>query len=216
MKQTKSLLFALIIWFSSIAIVMAQETGVVQLPAPDTSGGKPLMSVFNQRCSQRNYSDRPLSLQTLSNLLWAANGINRPDSGKRTAPTAMNDQEIDVYVATTEGAYLYDHVKHCLLPIHSNDVRAKMGVQGFVKDAPIVLVYVADYKRMSKLMSKEDKNFYAATDVGFVSQNVYLFCASEGLATVVIGMVSRNNAAKALNLTEHQKIILTQCVGYSK
>jgi len=196
--------------------LQSQELSVINLPTPDTSGGKPIMSAFNQRCSQRSYSDKQLSAQTISNLLWAANGINRPDEGKRTAPTAMNDQEIDVYVATKDGVYFYDAMQNQLTPVAFGDERGKMGIQGYVTDAPVVLIYVADYKRMSKFMSKEDKSFYAATDVGFVSQNVYLFCASEGLATVVIGMVARDKAAKVLKLKDDQKIILTQCVGYPK
>jgi len=150
----------------------------------------------------------------LSNLLWAAFGINRPDSGKRTAPTAMNMQEIDIYVATADGLYLYNAKENALEPILSEDIRAATGPQPFVKDAPVNLVFVADFAKMRG--SEENKVFYSATDTGFVSQNVYLFCASEGLATVVRGYVEKDKLAKVMKLRDDQKIILAQTVGYPK
>ena len=184
----------------------------VPLPKPETDGGKPLMQVLRERKSTRSYSAQKLSMQTLSNMLWAAFGINRPD-GRRTAPSAMNRQEIDIYVVTADGAYLFDAREHALKQVSSEDLRAQAGTQDFVKNAPVNLVYVADNARMGNA-SAEDKTLYAGADTGFVSENVYLFCASEGLATVVRASVDRAALAKALGLRPDQKIILAQCVGF--
>lgn len=192
----------------------SQQTITLQLPAPDTSGGIPLMQAFKNRQTNRDFSGEPISMQSLSDLLWAANGINRVDEGKRTAPSAMNDQEIDVYVVLPEGSFLYDAIDHSLIQVAIDDNRKKMCVQGFAEDASVVLVFVADYKKMSKLMSREDKDFYSATDVGYISQNVYLYCASQGLSTVVVGIINRESIAKVLNLDPTQKVLLSQCVGY--
>jgi len=185
------------------------------LPPPQTAGGKPLMQALKDRASSREFSPRKLPDQVLSNLLWAADGVNRADSGKRTAPTAMNLQEIDVYVALAEGLYLYDAPGHVLKPVLAKDIRAATGKQPFVADAPLNLIFVADYAKMGRA-SAEDKDLYAATDTGFVSQNVYLFCASEGLATVVRGYVDRLALARLMGLRPDQKIILAQTVGYPK
>lgn len=178
------------------------------------TGGMPLMEALKARQTQREYSSEKLSEQMLSNLLWAAFGINRPDSGKRTAPSAMNMQEISIYVATADGLYLYDAKENALIPIFSEDIRAATGPQPFVKDAPVNLVFVADFAKMRG--SEENKVFYSATDTGFISQNVYLFCASEGLATVVRGYVERDKLAEVMKLRGDQKIVLAQTVGYPK
>ena len=186
----------------------------VVLPAPQMDKGRPLMSVLNDRQSRRDISpDKQLSLQELANLLWAACGINRPDSGKRTAPTASNRQEIDVYVATAKGVFLYEIKGHRLEPVIQEDVRKAAGKQAFVQTAPVVLIFVVDEARMGR-RSESDKVFYAATDTGFVSQNVYLYCASEGLTTVVIGMVDKPALAAKMKLRPEQKVVLTQPVGY--
>jgi SagB-type dehydrogenase family enzyme len=149
----------------------------------------------------------------LSNLLWAAFGINRPDSGKRTAPSAMNWQEIDVYVATAEGLYVYDAKGNKLDPVLAEDVRGATGGQPFVKAAPVNLVYVADLAKTGRA-SSADRDLYNAADVGFIAQNVYLFCASEGLNVVVRGGLDRAALAKAMKLRPDQKILLAQTVGY--
>ena len=148
------------------------------------------MQALNERQSQRSYSARELPDQVLSNLLWAAFGINRPDSGKRTAPSAVNWQEIDIYVATAHGLYIYEEKNHVLEPVLAKDIRAMTGKQDFVKDAAVNLVFVADLSKMGG-SSDEDKERTAFADTGFISQNVYLFCASEGLATVVRGLIDR-------------------------
>ncbi len=190
------------------------ELQAVKLPGPQLDGGKPLMQVLRERKSARAFSNRKLSEQVLSNLLWAAFGINRPD-GRRTAPSASNRQEIDIYLVTPEGAYLYDAKAHALEPVAAGDFRAQAGTQDFVKEAPLNLVFVADGARMGK-GTDEQNAMIAGADTGFVSQNAYLFCASEGLATVVRASVDRTALAKALKLRAEQKIILAQTVGYPR
>lgn len=193
----------------------AQDLKPIQLPQPQTDGGKPLMQTLKERKSTRSFSSEPLPAQMLGNLLWAAFGINRPDTGQRTAPSALNRQEIDIYVATANGLYLYDAKGNALQPMLTNDVRAATGMQPFVKDAPVDLVYVADYSQMGR-GTDDEKNLYTAADTGFIGQNVYLFCASEGLATVVRGSIDRAALAKIMKLRPEQKIMLAQTVGYPK
>jgi SagB-type dehydrogenase family enzyme len=144
-----------------------------------------------------------------------ASGINRPESAHRTSPSSMNMQEIDIYLAKADGLYLYDAKGNMLTPIVSTDIRALTGSQPFVKDAPVNLIYVADLAKMSRV-SAQDADFYAGTDTGFISQNVYLYCASSGLATVVRGSIDKPALAKAMKLRSDQKIILAQTVGYPK
>jgi SagB-type dehydrogenase family enzyme len=193
----------------------AQALQPLPLVKPDTEGGRPLMQALKARQSQRAISAKKLTPQTLSNLLWAACGVNRADSGRRTAPSAVNWQEVDVYVALAQGLYLYDAKAHALTPVLAADIRAGAGRQGLAGEAPVDLIYVADRSRMGKA-EEADKDFYSATDTGYISQNVYLFCASEGLATVVLGMVDRPALAKKMGLRPDQKIMLTQPVGYPK
>jgi len=205
-------------WAISIicaASIFAEEIKLVLLPNPQVAGGRPLMQVLKERSSSRSFSSEKLSLQVLSNLLWAAFGINRQDTGKRTAPSAVNRQEIDIYVATADGLYLYEAKSQALKLIMSDDIRALTGRQDFVKEAPANLIYVADLSRMGNA-SKEDKELYSAADTGFISQNVYLYCASEGLATVVRGSIDKQTLAKTMKLRPDQKIILAQSVGYHK
>ncbi|MBC7362129.1 MAG: SagB/ThcOx family dehydrogenase [Candidatus Aminicenantes bacterium] len=194
---------------------LPQETQVIKLPAPQTDGGKPLMQCLKLRQSSREFSPEKLPFQTLSNLLWAAYGINRPDSGKRTAPSAVNWQNIDLYVATANGLFLYEAKQHALIQILKDDIRALCGTQDFVKTAPLNLIYVGDYAKIPR-GTDEDKRFYSAAHTGFISQNVYLFCASEGLATVVRASINREELAKAMKLRPEQHIILAQTVGYPK
>ncbi len=196
-------------------LTYAQELKPIQLLEPQFEGGRPLMQVLKDRKSSRTFSAEKLPMQVLSNMLWAAFGVNRTDSGKRTAPTAMNRQEIDIYVATADGLYIYDAKAHTLKPVLAEDIRALTGRQPFVQEAPVNLIFVADFSKMGK--GKEDqKAFYSATDTGFISQNVYLYCASEGLATVVRGAVDKPAMAKVMNLRPDQKVILAQSVGYPK
>ena len=189
--------------FGYSLIILAQEIQPIKLLPPQTEGGKPLMQALKSRMTQRDFSPQELPLQVLSDLLWAANGINRPESNHHTAPTAMNMQEIDIYVAKSDGLYLFDAQANILKPVLAADIRALTGMQPFVKTAPVSLIYVADFSRMRG----KDADFYAATDTGFISQNVYLYCASFGLATVVRGSIDRAALAKAMKPRPDQKII---------
>ena len=170
------------------------------------------MQVLQDRRSTRSFSGERLPAQVLSNLLWAAFGVNRPDSGHRTAPSAMNWQETDIYVATAEGLYVYDAKALLLKPVVRGDVRATTGTQSFVKDAPVNLVYVADLARTRG--SSPERDLFVAADVGFIAENAYLFCASEGLATVVRGSIDRSALSSAMRLRPDQRIVLAQTVGY--
>jgi len=197
----------------AVAGAEGKKFEAIKLPMPQMDKGRALMQVLKNRQSLRNIAPDKLSLQELGNLLWAACGVNRPESGKRTAPTAVNWQEIDVYVALPEGLYLYDARGHTLTPVLDEDIRPLAGKQKFVQTAPVVLIYTADFDKMTRA-SKESKHFYSATDTGFISQNVYLYCASEGLATVVIGMVDKPRLQRKMRLRPAQRVILTQPVGY--
>jgi len=203
--------FALCVFLCAGYSVFGQQE--IALPAPGMTGGKPLMEALKDRKTGRSFSAKPLEMQMISDLLWAANGINRPESGKRTAPSAVNYQETDLYVCLPAGIYLYDAEKNVLKLMVSGDLRAKMGKQDFVAEAPLVLVYVADFARMGK-SSDKDKEIYAGIDVGFISQNVYLYCASAELSTVVLGYIDKDEMAKVLKLSETQKVILSQPVGW--
>jgi len=194
------------------SLVLAQQLQPIELPKPRMEGGKPLMQALKERKSSRAFSAEKIPVQVLSDLLWAAFGVNRPD-GHRTAPSASNMQEIDIYVALPEGLYLYDAKAHRLEPVIGEDLRAATGTQPFVGQAALNLVYVADYARMGK-RSDEAKVFYSAADTGFIAQNVYLFCASEGLATVVRASIDREKLAARMKLRPDQRIVLAQSVGY--
>ena len=207
MRKTSFLVVLILTGF-----VFSQDLKTITLPRPQTDGGRPLMQALKDRKSARDFAPDKLPAQLLSNLLWAAFGVNRPD-GRRTAPSAMNWQEIDIYVATSEGLFIYDAKDNRLLTVLAQDVRPATGTQSFPAVAPLDLVYVAD---IAKAGSGPDADLYTAADAGFISQNVYLFCASEGLATVVRGSVDRITLAKALKLRPDQKIILAQTVGYPK
>ncbi len=186
--------------------------GVIKLPQPRTTGGRPLMQALKDRCSQRQFSGRQVPLQVLSDLLWAACGVNRPESGKRTNPTAMDYREIEVYVAKKDGLYKYEPLKHELAIVLRQDVRASTGSQDFVAKAALNLIYVADLSRIGGGI--KDKEMLAGLDTGFVSQSVYLFCASEGLATVVRGWFDREKLEKKMGLRPDKRVMLCQSVGY--
>jgi SagB-type dehydrogenase family enzyme len=173
------------------------------------------MQALKERKSSRSFSTKELPLQVLSDMLWAANGINRPETGKRTAPSAKNRQEIDVYVARADGLYLYDANSNMLMPVAAGDIRGLTGKADYVKEAPVNLVYVADLAKTGKTSGSEEYS-YTSADTGFIGQNVYLYCASSGLATVVRGSIDRPALAEAMKLRADQKIILAQTVGYPK
>jgi nitroreductase len=194
--------------------LLAQDLKPVALPAPETSGGKPLMQALKERKSTREFSSEKLSPQMLSNLLWAGWGINRED-GRRTAPSASNRQEVDIYAVMADGAYVYDAKGNALKPVASGDLRKLTGTVAFVAEAPLNLVYVADFAKMGN-GDENGKNATSNANAGFIAQNVYLFCASEGLGAVVRGSVSKAELTKALNLRPDQRILFAQTVGHVK
>ena len=190
---------ALILLFGVTIGLAAQDLLPIKLPEPRTDGGRPLMAVLKDRKTVRSFKPEPLSLQVLSDLCWAAFGINRMESGKRTAPSARNRQEIEVYVALQKGLFLYDALTHQLNPIINRDLRENTGTQLFVGEAPLNLIFVADLEKMGE--GPEDTKIpWAYADTGFISENVYLFCASEGLGTVVRGLVDRDALAPLMKL----------------
>jgi hypothetical protein len=193
---------------------LTEELGRRELPAPRTSGGMPLMAALKLRRSTREYSERLLLGQTLSDLLWAAFGINRP-SGDRTAPYWRHVMVIDVYLAMADGVWLYEPKEHALMPHLREDIRAQTGLQDFVATAPLNLIYVAHGERMHDV-SPEDRRLYASVDAGFIGQNVYLFCASEGLASVFRAAIDYTRLARAMKLSDPQFVTFAQTVGYPR
>jgi nitroreductase len=183
------------------------------LPPARSEGGMPLIQALRLRRSTRNYSERGLSTQALSDLLWSALGINRP-SGDRTAPYWRHVMVIDVYVAQAQGVWLYDPYAHALLRHSKEDLRVMTGQQDFVADAPVELIYVAHGERMADI-SAEDRRLYASVDAAFIGQNVCLYCASEGLATVFRGALDHARLGQALRLPDGQFVTFAQTVGYA-
>lgn len=192
----------------------AKEPEAIALPPPRSKGGLPLIEALALRRSTRAYSDRPLPSQVLSDLLWAAFGVNRP-SGNRTAPYWRHIMVIDVYAATADGVWLYEPKKHSLLLQFRADIRTNTGLQDFVGTAPLNLIYVAHGERMQDI-SPQERRLYASVDTGFIGQNVYLFCASEGLATVFRGAVNYEELNRIMHLGTDQFVTFAQTVGYPR
>lgn len=192
-----------------------QELKSIQLPEPKLDPNKSLAQALKQRMTTREYGGNTLPEPVISNLLWAACGINRPESGKRTAPTAKNWQEIDVYIATTTGMYLYDPKGNALVPVVSGDIRSLTYTQiDRFKDAPIHLVYIADLAKTDG--DEGTKMLLTAMDIGFVAENVYLYCASEGLPTGFRVSIDKEKLGHAMKLRPTQKIMAAQSVGLPK
>jgi hypothetical protein len=192
-----------------------QEMKPIKLPEPKLDASKSLVQALKERKTQREYSSGNLAPQVLSNLLWSAWGINRADSGRHTAPSALNRQEIDVYVTTADGAYVYDPKGNSLVPVASGDIRTLTGTQSYFKDAAVNLVYVADLTKMGDAQ-EGDKMFLAGIDTGVIVQNAYLYCASEGLATVFRVSIDKPKLGEALKLKPDQRIAGAQTVGLHK
>ena len=187
------------------------------LPSPSKTGGKPLMDALNERASSREFSDQDLSLQQLSDLLWAAWGINREADGRRTAPSSQNRQEMDVYVTLKSGLYRYDAIENILNQIHNRDIRAVTGMQDFPATAPVNLIYVADLEKRGLKEEQQitDTDLLSSwANTGFMAQNAYLCCASEGLVCVIRALIPRDKLAPEMELKPLQAIILSQTVGY--
>ena len=195
---------------STVTLNLETDTVVLPKPAWETAGT--LEQALLRRRSGRVFRPDPLPLGTLSNLLWAAYGVNRPRSGGRTAPSAHNWQEVTLFVVLPEGAYRYDAQAHSLILVKVEDLRRLTGIQDFVVNAPLDLVYVADFDRMTDA-KLEERPFLAGADVGGIAQNVYLFCACHGLSTVVRGLIDRRTLAAALGLSRSERIALAQTVG---
>jgi SagB-type dehydrogenase family enzyme len=186
----------------------------VRLPPPDTTAGMPLMQALNKRKSTKEFTTKAIGPEQISNLLWAAFGINRPESGKRTAATAVNCQDIQIYVVFDKAAYVYRAEEHCLIPVVRRDLRSLAATQDYAQVAPINLVYVSDHSKMQDSF-QDKKPIYAAFHAGAISQNVYLYCASAGLGAVVRDSVDRAGLKDALQLSEDQVIVMAQSVGYA-
>lgn len=208
MKHLTLLIFIMIT--SSSDGAMAQN---IKLPKPDLNGGISLMQALNERSSHREFSTKELTLDYLSGLLWASCGINRAESGKRTAPSAHNWQDVQVYVFLNSGIYLYNEKNHELELILEGNHQAAAGLQDFVPSAPVNLVYVADYAKMEGADSSR-LEFYGGINTGFISQNVYLYCASQQLNTVVRAMVDREALHELMKLRPQQHVVVAQSVGY--
>lgn len=208
----KNIVFSIIaLIYSTLAI--CQELQPIKLLPPQTEKGKSLMKALEGRRTTREYSDRAMSLQDISNVLWAANGINRAKELKHTAPTAVNWQEIDIYVILGKGVYLYDPHDSTIYPVAKGDFREKAGTQEYVKSAPLNLVLVADYTKM-KSAEEAKKESYASADAAFIAENVYLFCAAFDMGCVVRASVDFEKLAPILKLRPEQKIVFGQTIGY--
>lgn len=212
MKKTIICVYLLIL----IGASFAQESKTINLNPPDLTRGLPVMTALSLRASSTGFDTTSLSLQDISDLLWAANGINRPESGKRTAPSARNWQDIDVYVVTKSGAYLYNHAKHCLDFVAGGDHRALVaGRQENFAVAPLFCVMVSDFSRLSG-GDDSSKMIIAAYDAGIVSQNISIFCASVGLDTRVRVTMDQEKLRELLQLKDSQHLMLNNPVGYRK
>lgn len=211
MKKLK-IFFAIV--FIALTNVSTAQT-LIELPEPDKAGGMPLMQAINERHSSRNFVDKALTKQQLSELLWVAYGINRPASEKHTIPTSRNRQDIEVYLTTKDGVFKYLPKEHALFQISNEDKRKLAGMQNFVKDASVNLIYVSDFDKLGN-SSNEVKTMTAATHCGFIGQNVYLYCASEGLISVFRAMIDKEKAAELLQLEDNKHVIYSQSVGYGK
>jgi SagB-type dehydrogenase family enzyme len=202
------------IWILIMATFFSFSTNAqdIKLLAPQKTGGMPLMEALAKRKTNRDFSQEELTPQQRSNLLWAASGVNRED-GRRTAPTARNAQQIEIYALNKEGAYLYIPEEHLLKLIAAGDHRKKGASQERFQDCPLMLIFVANYDKMEGF-SEESKDLFGGTDTGNISQNVYLYCASEGLASCALGSIHREELKGLLKF--NGKAILGQSVGNAK
>jgi SagB-type dehydrogenase family enzyme len=203
----------LILLMTTLMVSTILTAQIIKLPDPQRTGGMPLMDALNNRQSTRSFSDIDIGMQKLSNLLWAGWGFNR-ETGKRTAPSSQNLQEIDIYVVKQEGFYLYDAKNQSLVKLGDDDLRGTTGTQDFVSNAPLNLVFVADLDK-TKTTNFESEPTASYANAGFIAQNIYLYCASVGLGSVVRGSFPNDLNAK-LHLREHQRIILCQTIGWPK
>jgi len=186
----------------------------IQLPKPELDKGKSLMQCLQNRQTTRSFTTQKLSNQTISNILWAANGLNRPEEGKYTAPTAMNMQELSLYLAKEDGLYFYNAVENTLEKLSNEDIRVETGMQVFVGKADFELIIVADKLKMDKVQDSTKYNLYAGRDTGYISQNIYLVCASEGIGTVARGSFDNDKLSKLMKLDKNKFVTLVHTIGY--
>lgn len=204
--------FIILFLFLSSALMIAKEN-IIQLPTPQQNIGKSLMESLALRHSSREFAPDAISLQEISNLLWAAFGYNRPEDKKRTAPSAMNTQEMDIYLVMKDASYLWNPESNTLKLITDGDIREYTGGQDFVKTAPLNIIYVADLSKIKRDMN-DDMKYMLGADAAFIAENVYLYCASQGLNVVVRASIPKDKLSEKLKLADNQKIILGQTIGY--
>ncbi len=221
MKKLTIMFIAGLFFLVNAGTISAEEE-IIKLPAPQIEGGIPLMKALSLRQSTRGGFGPAvkLTMQQMSNMLWAADGINRPGTNHRTAPSAVDWQNIDIYVTTEDGLFLYDAQQHALKVLGKEDIRKVAGQQDFVAGAPCNLIYVADFAKAkgfgpdAKVMPTAETWSFAGT--GTIAQNVYLWCASEGLACIVRAMADAEAIKKALNLRPDQHFMLAQTIAQFK
>lgn len=210
MKKISTTLMALLL---TIISINAQQNEVIKLKAPDMDRGSSVMKALENRKSTNEYSDKMLSLDDLSDLLWSANGVNRPEEGKRTSASAMNRQDVSVYTFTNEGVHIYDAVAHELKPVVQGDHRKLFGERGM---SPLIILLVTDISKFGEMGTDELRREWGAIDLGLVSQNIALFCAANGIGTKPRAGMDREGLKKLLQLNDFQLPILNHSVGYPK
>jgi len=203
--------------FSAIMVLALSSSGqtdsITQLPEPSKVKGKNIMEAFANRASVREFDTQELDLQEIADLLWAANGINRPAEGKRTAPTAMNSQDIDVYLVNSRGAYLYEAKAHALVLVNTGDYRSVVaGTQKDFAKAPVFLVIVSDISRFRRA-DENQKLTWAAMDAAIVSQNINLYCAGVGLKTRPRVWMDSDKLKDVLKLSPSQRLMMNNPVS---
>jgi len=194
-------------------------TDIIKLLEPQKNLEFPLMKAIELRRTKRKWKSSKLSEQEISNLLWVACGITHKETkqskSRRTAPSACNSQEIKVFIALSDGVFLYDEKNHQIIRVHSKDIRENIGTQKMMHSAPVGLIYVSDFSKLKTFQFKDDERKWltSAVDTGFISQNVYLYCAATNLNTAILGLVDREKLHKIIGLNENEKIVYTQVVG---
>ncbi len=205
----------LILALVALATLLSAET--IKLPKPDISGGKTLYTTLTLRSSSRSFDkNRPVSRQKLSQILWSAGGVNRPELGKRTSPSAWGNNEVEIYVLLKEGTYKYEPLTHSLLEISKKDSRIYGGEQKFVADAPATLVMISDLRKITQTSDERSKVNTSYIDAGYMSQNIYLASASEGLVTGARAYINHEKIKKALKLKRYHRVIIANSIGYEK
>ena len=194
---------------------------ILKLPNPQKDLEFPLMKALKNRRTKRRFIDSNLSDQEISNVLWSACGITKEETkrgkSKRTVPSARNSQTIKIYVALDKGLFQYDEKSHGLIQINEDDIRRYITNQKMMQSTPVGLIYVSDYSKLKGYVGTDEnrKWFVAGTETGFISQNVYLYCASAKLNTAVIGLVNRDKLQKIMGLQDYEKVVYTQAIGKS-